>query len=134
MAYSDKDIEQECEHFSKIAYDLVELKRRKAGDYGNSWRIFGLQGIIQQVGSKFVRIWNITQRHKDKVNNEPLRDSFKDIAIYSIMAMQLIDEGKTDDVFTEFGKRKMPVIFNTAMTMAGSTPDKQLAVDEHESV
>jgi len=102
MTYSKEHTQREIEDFTRIAESLIDLKTRKANDYGNSWRVFGLMGIIYQVGSKFIRIWNIKQRGVE-TRNEPLRDSFRDIAIYSIMAMQLIEEGSTDDVFTDFG-------------------------------
>lgn len=106
MSYTEKDIERECQHFQKIAESLIDLKRRKAGDYGNSWRVMGLGGIIYVIGGKFTRIWNITKGAKNfskEVNNESLRDTFRDMAVYCIMAIQMLDEGKLDDAFSSFG-------------------------------
>lgn len=102
MQYSAKDTELELENFFKIIEEIKALKTRKAKDYGNSWRVFGLDGLIFQVGSKFVRIWNLTKRGKSP-SNESLRDSFVDAAVYCIMAAQMLDEGKTGDAFSEFG-------------------------------
>lgn len=110
MKYSEKEIELECNDFERVSKGLVSLKRRKAGDYGNSWRVFGLMGIVYQIGSKFIRIWNLVQSGKDP-NNEELRDSFKDISVYAIMAQQMLDDGHTEDAFTSFGvdwKRTVP--------------------------
>lgn len=104
MTYDHPDTELEIRQFKKIADSLVELKARKANDYGNSWRVFGLMGIVYQIGSKFIRIWNITNRGI-ATRNEPLRDSFRDIAVYAIMAMQMLDDGFTGDAFTNFGKK-----------------------------
>ena len=105
MSYSKQDTVEEVEHFEEIIKSLVELKKKKAGDYGNSWRVFGLMGIIYQIGSKFIRIWNIKNRSADlkDTNNEPLEDSFRDIANYAIMGMQLIETGQEEDAFTSFG-------------------------------
>ncbi len=105
MMYSPQDTIDEIEDFKRIADSLVELKAKKASDYGNSWRIFGLMGIVYQIGSKFIRIWNLTKQ-EGRANNEPLRDSFRDISVYGIMAMQILDGGNIDDAFSSFGSDK----------------------------
>lgn len=102
MTYNEKDTELELEHFFEVVEEIKQLKSRKAKDYGNSWRVFGLDGLVFQVGSKFVRIWNLTKNGK-KPSNESLRDSFRDAAVYCIMAVQMLDEGKTQDAFSTFG-------------------------------
>ena len=126
MKYTNADTDREIEEFKRIVTSLVDLKKKKAGDYGNSWRIFGLMGIVYQIGSKFIRIWNIThkeQRHA-KVNNEPLKDSFRDIAVYAIMGMQLIENGGTEDAFTGFGHKEEHKIATFG------TPPTKLKVNE----
>jgi len=85
--------EDELKKFETILSELAEIKRNKSADYGNSWKVFGLMGVIYQIMSKSLRIWNL--RNKDP-KNEPLRDSFRDIAVYGIMAMQLIDSEETE--------------------------------------
>ena len=88
-------MKNEIENFVKIVNEIVELKKKKASDYGNSWRIFGLVGIYYQIGNKFFRLWNLTQKNKDP-KNESLRDTLRDMAVYCIMAMQLIDSGEKE--------------------------------------
>ncbi len=89
--------EKEKEEFSKIIEELKEVRLSKSADYGNSWKVFGLKGIVYQIGSKFVRIWNLQGK---KPSNEALEDSFRDIAVYGMMGMQLIRSGQMKDVFS----------------------------------
>tara|TARA_R100000789_G_C2996825_1_gene147681 strand:+ start:231 stop:521 length:291 start_codon:yes stop_codon:yes gene_type:complete len=92
MNYSQKDLDKEVKQFEKITQELVSMKRNKGMDYGNSWSILGLEGVVYQIGSKFIRIFNL--RHKDP-KNESLRDSFIDLATYAIMGAQLLDNNDT---------------------------------------
>jgi len=90
---------QEIEGFIKIINEIIELKKNKAHDYGNSWRIFGLVGIYYQIGNKFFRLWNLKNKQP---KNEALRDTLRDMAVYCIMAMQLIDSGETEPQIEEW--------------------------------
>lgn len=87
--------EQEKEQFIGIIESIKELRLKKSADYGNSWKIFGLMGVVYQIMSKSIRIWNLTRAGKDP-KNESLRDSFIDMANYAIMAAQLIDMNETE--------------------------------------
>lgn len=87
--------EQEKEQFVTIIESIKELRLKKSADYGNSWKIFGLMGVVYQIMSKSIRIWNLTRAGKDP-KNESLRDSFIDMANYAIMAAQLIDMNETE--------------------------------------
>lgn len=103
MAYNEQDTKREVEEFKEIVAQMVALKEKKAGDYGNSWKVFGLTGVVYQIASKFIRIWNL-HNSKKIPNNEALEDSFIDIANYAIMAVQLIRSGQKGDVFSGFGE------------------------------
>lgn len=85
--------EKEIIQFENLLFELKSIRTTKSNDYGNSWKVFGLIGIIYQIGSKFIRIWNLKNKTPE---NESLRDSFRDGAIYNIMAMQLIDNKETE--------------------------------------
>lgn len=93
MNYTKKDLDKEVKQFEKITQELIRMKRNKGADYGNSWSILGLQGVIYQIGSKFIRIWNLRDKPP---TNESLRDSFIDLATYAIMAVQLLDNKDTE--------------------------------------
>ena len=88
---------KEIDGFKKIVDEMVALKIRKAGDYGNTWRIFGLSGLYSEIGRKFSRLWINKNRPKKEINNEMVRDTLIDLAVYSIMSIQLIDENDTED-------------------------------------
>jgi len=85
----------ELDGFKKVIDELVSLKERKSVDYENSWKALGIEGLNYQLARKFTRIW--INRHKAELQNETLRDSYVDMAVYSIMAIQLMDEHQTDD-------------------------------------
>lgn len=87
-------MKNEINDFKRVLGEVLELKIKKSHDYGRSWEIFGLNGIYYQIGSKFVRLWNL--RGKDP-KNEPLRDTLRDMIVYLIMGIQLIDSNKTED-------------------------------------
>lgn len=87
--------ENEKKQFIEIIETIKELRLRKSEDYGNSWKVFGLMGVVYQIMSKSIRIWNLTRNGKDP-KNESLRDSFIDMANYAIMAAQLLDLNETE--------------------------------------
>ncbi len=88
--------EEEKQHFINLIDAIKELRLRKSADYGNSWKIFGLIGVVWQINSKFIRMQNLLDT-QETPKNEPLRDTFLDMANYCIMAVQLIDMDKTED-------------------------------------
>ncbi len=92
------DNKEEIDGFKKIVDEMIALKARKAGDYGNSWKCFGLPGLYAQIGRKFSRIWLNKDKKPEEINNEMFRDSLMDMAVYCIMSMQLIDSGETEDM------------------------------------
>src|ERR1035437_9218093 len=93
MATKNKPDQKEIDGFCKVVQEMLDLKYKKAGDYGNSWRAFGIQGLYAQIGRKFSRIWLNKDKSSEQLNCEMMRDSLMDNAVYSIMAIQLIDEG-----------------------------------------
>ncbi len=103
MLNSNKNKPQkgEMDGFTKVIEEMLELKSRKAGDYGNTWKVFGIQGLYSQIGRKFSRIWLNKDKSAEQLNNEMMRDSLMDNAVYSIMAIQLIDSGETGEMITK---------------------------------
>jgi hypothetical protein len=92
--------EDEKKHFIEIIDSLKDLRIRKSNDYGYSWKIYGLDGIVWQLKSKFIRMTNLVNSGL-KPTNEPLEDTFRDIANYAIMAIQLIESGDVEDKIEE---------------------------------
>ena len=92
--------EEEKQKFIDIIESLKTLRIRKSHDYGYSWKVWGLEGIVWQLKSKFIRMTNLVNS-KDHPTNESLSDTFKDIANYAIMAIQLIESGETENSINE---------------------------------
>ena len=38
-------MKNELKDFKRVLDEILELKRRKMNDYGNSWKIFGMNGV-----------------------------------------------------------------------------------------
>ena len=87
----------EIDGFKKVCEEMIALKIRKAGVYGQTWRIFGLNGTYAEIGRKFSRIWINKSKQTSEIDFETLRDSLIDLAVYSIMSIQLIDENDIED-------------------------------------
>lgn len=95
----NKPIEGEMDAFQKIVDEMIALKERKGGDYANSWKVGGIEGINYQLLRKLSRIWINKNKKEEELNFEMLRDSYMDLAVYSIMGIQLIDSGEKTDLF-----------------------------------
>jgi len=93
MRYTEEELKKDNDEFRAIWEHLSEVRAKKSADYGNSWSLFGLPGVICQIMSKAIRVWNLKNTEP---TNESLRDSFRDLAVYSVMAMMLIDRGETE--------------------------------------
>lgn len=89
--------DKEKEDFKAIIQTISELRLKKSQDYGYSWKIYGIDGIVWQLKSKFIRMTNLMQKGSIQPANEPLVDTFRDIANYAIMAIQLIESGDVED-------------------------------------
>lgn len=87
----------ELDGFKKVMNEMLALKTAKSGDYGNSWKAAGINGLNMQIYRKFTRIWINKNKDAKDINCEMLRDSYMDLAVYAIMAIQLIDAGETED-------------------------------------
>ena len=96
---------EETEKFIEIINGIKDLRIRKSMDYGYSWKVWGLEGIVWQLKSKFIRMTNLLNSNKEPAN-ESVVDTFRDIANYAIMAVQLIESGDTEDKINELLKIK----------------------------
>ena len=80
----------------EIAEELAELLIRKHKDYGpsniNASPYGPIQGLVVRMWDKVARIVNLTKQDREAVN-EPLEDSFKDLANYAIIGL-MVSRGK----------------------------------------
>ena len=79
--------------FDGICFDLMDLHRRKNKDYGNaadaSYREFGIVSYVIRLNDKLNRLKSLTKPGATmEVKDESIIDTFKDLAAYSIMAIE----------------------------------------------
>jgi hypothetical protein len=76
--------------------DLLIKKHRDYGPKNISNSPYGAtQGLVVRMWDKIARIVNLTKQGNTTAENEPLEDSFKDIANYGIIGL-LVLRGKWD--------------------------------------
>jgi hypothetical protein len=84
------------EDVNDIAFELVQLLLQKHKDYGpkniNNSPYGATQGLVVRMWDKIARIVNLTN-NKRHAENEPLEDSFKDLANYAIIGL-MVQRGK----------------------------------------
>jgi hypothetical protein len=70
----------------KIQAEGLELFIKKNADYGNSYKKYGLIGVLVRLQDKINRCLNIT-KNGIQVNDESLRDTLIDLHNYAAMAL-----------------------------------------------
>lgn len=80
--------------FLTFALENVLLMDKKQIDYGSrNISGFGTFGVVVRMNDKFERIKNLFNNKRKAAVNESIRDSFRDISNYAIIALML-DTGK----------------------------------------
>lgn len=81
-----------------IMCENLVLMEGKQADYGtSSVGRFGLFGVVVRMTDKFERIRNLfNQGRRRRAINESIRDSFRDVANYAIIAL-MIEKGTWPD-------------------------------------
>lgn len=78
--------------FKDILDELWVLRTAKTNDYGEVWRETGQDGIFIKIYIKLGRLKQLLWSGKT-AQNEPIRDTFIDIAAYGIYGVICCDEG-----------------------------------------
>ena len=73
-------------HMKKIQAEGLDLFIKKNADYGNSYKQFGLIGVLVRLQDKINRALNVTQ-NSIQVKDETLRDTLIDLHNYAAMAL-----------------------------------------------
>lgn len=80
--------------FLRIAIENCVLMDKKQRDYGpGNISRHGAHGVIVRMWDKMERLSNLFTNRRRKATNESIRDSFRDISNYAIIAIML-DSGK----------------------------------------
>lgn len=93
----------DLQSFNYLLKEILENKKKKSLDYGNSEKIFGLTGIVEQINNKIIRLWNL-QSLKIKPANESIKDTYRDLATYCLMALDAINNGRIEPDEKEMSK------------------------------
>ena len=72
--------------------EMEELFVRKNTDYGDSFSADGPIGVVIRIGDKIRRLKSISKNKITLVEDETTKDTLKDAASYSIMALMLLEE------------------------------------------
>jgi hypothetical protein len=80
------DSHDQIVHMKKIQAEGLELFIKKNADYGNSYKQYGLIGVLVRLQDKINRALHITQ-HGIHVKDESLRDTLIDLHNYAAMAL-----------------------------------------------
>lgn len=86
-----------AKEFLVIALENAILMDKKQQDYGSrNISDFGLVGVIIRMNDKFQRIKNLVGNRRKASVNESIRDTFRDISNYAIIAL-LLDSKRWPD-------------------------------------
>lgn len=84
--------------FRNIAEEIASLYERKNSDYGDSFgetfEKLGIISAITRMSDKMNRIISLSTTNQQKVNDEAVEDTLKDLAAYSIMTLIEINNRK----------------------------------------
>jgi hypothetical protein len=83
---AENDPRSQIIHMKKIQAEGLELFIKKNADYGNSYKQFGLIGVLVRLQDKMNRAMNVTQ-NSIQVKDETLRDTLIDLHNYAAMAL-----------------------------------------------
>ena len=87
---SENDPRSQIVHMKKIQAQGLELFIKKNADYGNSYKQYGLIGVLVRLQDKINRALNIT-KNGIQVKDESLRDTLIDLHNYAAMALMESD-------------------------------------------
>jgi hypothetical protein len=83
---AENDHRSQIVHMKKIQAEGLELFIKKNADYGNSYKQFGLIGVLVRLQDKINRALHVTQ-NSIQVKDETLRDTLIDLHNYAAMAL-----------------------------------------------
>ena len=86
MCDNERDPRNQILHMKQIQAEGLELFIRKNADYGDSYKQYGLIGVLVRLQDKINRALNIS-KNGISVKDESLRDTLIDLHNYAAMAL-----------------------------------------------
>lgn len=88
--------------FKAIVDEMAATYEKKNHDYGDSFGIsvrkYGLIAALTRMSDKFNRIENLILGAENKVPDESIMDSLKDLACYAVMTVMAIEDNNFEKV------------------------------------
>ena len=85
--YDENSFEWAC---VQEALSIADILIKKQHDYGqDNILVFGEEGIMVRLSDKIHRLINLFKKRDTKPQNEPVQDTFVDIAGYAIIGLML---------------------------------------------
>ena len=75
------------EELEAIAAETVELILCKNRDYGGSWSIQGIAGVLVRLSDKFFRIKHLSDGAEALVSGEKIEDTLRDAIGYCLLGL-----------------------------------------------
>lgn len=89
-------VNQKVARFKAIVDEMVATYEKKNHDYGDGFGIsvrkYGLIAALTRMSDKFNRIENLILGAENKVPDESIMDSLKDLACYAVMTVMAIED------------------------------------------
>ena len=86
------------EKFKQIVSEMADTYEKKNADYGNSFETtldkWGVNIGLARIEDKFNRITSLLSSSDQKVKDESIEDTLKDMATYTIMLLMWMKKGK----------------------------------------
>jgi len=84
---------EEVKKFKDVLSSRLKIFAKKNADYGSSFKVDGLVGIVLRLGDKLMRLKQTSSDgHTIRVKDEGLRELFLDISNYCDMGLMILGE------------------------------------------
>ena len=117
---TENDPRSQIIHMKKIQAEGLELFIKKNADYGNSYKQYGLIGVLVRLQDKINRCLNIT-KNGIHVQDESLRDTLIDLHNYAAMALM---ESESEPTVPN-----LPIRYNSESEPQSSEPPLSEVID-----
>lgn len=100
MSYTREEHEKKVSEFAIVCEDLKDLYSNKNLDYGDSFgksfQEWGMPMVCIRLTDKLNRLCSLTKSGEQRVQDESIEDTLRDLANYSIMTLIELNRRKRD--------------------------------------
>lgn len=100
--------------FKQIVSEMTDTYEKKNADYNNSFETtldkWGVNIGLARIDDKFNRITALLSSVDQKVNDESIEDTLKDMATYTIMLLMWLNKGKNNPCVQKVSNIEVPSV------------------------